>query len=214
MSLKKSRERMRIYQDLRTKIFNGELVPNQKLVEISLAKEYGVNKIHIHEALTMLENDGLVEYEPMKGFKVLGIQKKDLAEIAKIREVLELALFEEFLRDASDQDIEDCKLLTERKIAFLKAGLKQEAFKETTATFEKIYSCSAMRRIVKMLATYREYISIMITNAFESPDDVSRTIDNSTLLYNVLNTRNYNLAVKWIRIRYDNAITKLNKMFQ
>ena len=61
MSLKKSRERMRIYQDLRTKIFNGELGPNQKLVEISLAKEYGVNKIHIHEALTMLENDGLVE---------------------------------------------------------------------------------------------------------------------------------------------------------
>ena len=211
MSVKTSQIRNKIYYDLRQKIFCNELCYRQRLVETQLAEQYGVNKIHIREALHLLQLDGLVIHVPMKGFQVLGITKENMYEIAKIREIMEIAIVEDFLQNASEDEIEKVKLLTQRKIALLKAGLKSEAFKETNATFEKIYESSSYHRMVELLRSYKEYIDLMINKAFDTPDNIEKTIQNSTLLYNVFDLRDCELAKKWIHIRYMNAIDTINQ---
>ncbi len=209
MAKNKTEIRQRIYSDLRRQIFSGGLRCGQRLVETRIAEEYGVNKAHVREVLQQLQGDGLVEHTAMKGFFVLGVSRQDLLEIAKIREMLEKAIFEDFLANASQNDLDEVKLLTQRKIALLQAGLKNEAFKETSATFDKIYACTSYRRMVVMLRQYREYIDLMITKAFDLPDDVDKTIRNSNLLYQVLDRRDYDLAREWIHIRYLNAVYKI-----
>jgi hypothetical protein len=92
----------------------------------------------------------------------------------------------------------------------LKSDLKEEAFKETVATFNIIYAATSYHRMVKMLRQYQEYIDLMIIKAFDSPKDISKTIQNSTLLYEVLDKRDFALAQKWIDIRYKNAIAKIS----
>lgn len=198
-----------IYANLRSMIFSGALKDGDRLVETRIAAQYQINKSHVHEVLQMLQADKLIKYVPMRGFIVLGITCEDLFEIAKIREVLESAIFEDFLANAREPEIAECKRLTKRKIAFLQAGLKEEAFNETCAFFEQIYSCTKYWRMVAMLRQYRDYIDIMINKAFDLPDDVAKTIENSTLLYNVLDRRDYVLAQKWIKIRYDNMVEKI-----
>lgn len=63
---------------------------------------------------------------------------------------------------------------------------------------------------------YREYVDLMIHQAFEGPDDVSMTIQNSTLLYEVLEKRDIEMVKQWTHIRYQNAVNKakLSKSFQ
>lgn len=200
-----------IYQDLRKQIFNNTLHPNERLVETQLASKYKVNKIHVNKALQLLERDQLVKHVDMRGYFVIGLTKNDMYEIAKIRELLENAIISDFLLNAPDEAIEQAKLFTQRKIALLNMGLKSEAFKETNATFDVIYTYSPYRRMVEMLNTYKEYIYVMITQAFDAPDDVSKTIENSTLLYEVFDKRDCELLEEWIHIRYQNAVNKINQ---
>ena len=49
----------------------------------------------------------------------------------------------------------------------------------------------------------------MIALAIDTPEDVAKTIKNSTLLLQVFETRDYELAKKWLRIRYENAVYKI-----
>ena len=49
---------------------------------------------------------------------------------------------------------------------------------------------------------------MMIHQAFEGPDDVSMTIQNSTLLYEVLEKRDIEMVKQWTHIRYQNAVNK------
>ena len=90
----------------------------------------------------------------------------------------------------------------------LRAGLKAEAHKETLATFETVYANTSYQRMVNILRMYREYVDLMILQAFECPEDVSMTIQNSTLLYEVLEKRDIEMAKQWTHIRYQNAVNK------
>lgn len=209
MSENKNEIRKRIYADLRSQIFKGEFKQGDRLVETQIADRYQVNKAHVREVLKELEGQGLVRHIPMKGFVASGISREDLLEIAKIRELLESAIFEDFLAHAAEDDIQEVMQLTRRKIVFLQAGLKADAHKETVATFEKIYSCTAYRRMAIMLQELRDYINLMIQLAFDLPDDTEKTIRNSQLLYELLETRDYELCKKWIHIRYTNLVEKI-----
>ncbi|GEM_PF-2037704 len=211
MAVNNNQIRDKIYNDLRSQIFNNELQYGDRLVESQIAEFYHVNKAHVREVLLLLQADDLVEHIPMKGFVVLGISREDLLEIAKIREMLESAIFEDFLANASDEDLEEGKRLTKRKIAFLEAGLKEDAFKETCAFFTKVYECTSYHHMVTMLRRYRDYIDFMITQAFDLPDDVTKTIKNSNFLYEVLDKRDYQMAQEWIHIRYVNIVYKISQ---
>nr|WP_325229797.1 GntR family transcriptional regulator [uncultured Oscillibacter sp.] len=208
MESKRLELRQQIYTELKEKIISGSFVRNQRLVETQIAAEYGINKANIHDILLMLQKDELVRYEPMKGFYVQGIFREDLLEIAKIREVLENAIFEDFLENAAQDEVEKAKLFTQRKIALLRAGLKAEAHKETLDTFETVYANTSYQRMVNILRMYCEYVDLMILQAFECPEDVSMTIQNSTLLHEVLEKRDIELAKQWTHIRYQNAVNK------
>lgn len=202
--------RKKIYSELRKKIIKNELCRGQRLVETKIADEYGVNKIHVRDVLETLTNDRLAEYQPRKGFYVLGISREDLLEFAKIRELLESALFEDILANASDEDINTAIVLTKRKVALLRAGLREEAVKETWAFFEKLYECTSYSHIVDILRKYQEYIDLMVNQSFEFPEDISKAIVNSVFLCEVLEKRDYELAKKFLHIRYENIVNKVN----
>lgn len=157
----------------------------------------------------LLSCDRLLEYISMRGFFVLGISKEDLREFATIREMLESAIFEDFLANASEEYLEEAKRYTKRKIALVQTGMTAESLPETKATFDCIYEYTPYHHMVSILQTYQEYVDLMIALAIDTPEDVAKTIKNSTLLLQVFETRDYELAKKWLRIRYENAVYKI-----
>jgi DNA-binding GntR family transcriptional regulator len=56
-----------VYNDLKNKIISKEKAPNDKLPELQLCEQYGVSRLHIKEALKMLEMENLVRYIPRRG---------------------------------------------------------------------------------------------------------------------------------------------------
>jgi DNA-binding GntR family transcriptional regulator len=79
------------YELLRTKILNKEISPGTRLVSSTLAKEYGISRTPLRDAIRKLADDGLVTPSPTKGFFVFEPTVKDIEEIFEIRQILDIA---------------------------------------------------------------------------------------------------------------------------
>jgi DNA-binding GntR family transcriptional regulator len=70
------------YELIRDAIFNGVYEPGAPLIEVALAEQLGVSRTPIREALTRLEQDGLVE----RGGRGLIVRERSPEEILDIYE--------------------------------------------------------------------------------------------------------------------------------
>ncbi len=84
----------RVYRALRREILTLGLGPGQVLVERAVARRYGVSKTPVREALALLQQDGLVESLPRRGYLVTGITVRDVHELFEVRAALEGAAAE------------------------------------------------------------------------------------------------------------------------
>ena len=79
----------RVYQHLQAEILGGGLAPGTELSEVALAKELGVSRGPIREAMGRLAAEGLVNVRPRRGAVVRAPTLEELVEAYQVREVLE-----------------------------------------------------------------------------------------------------------------------------
>jgi DNA-binding GntR family transcriptional regulator len=119
---------------LRNSILRGRFAPGERLVEADLARELGISRGPVREALAVLERDGIVVNVPRKGKFVLSFDTVRISEIYSLRKMLEAYAVEliidrltDFEREALSNavaEIEDAansgsvSLIAERDLAF------------------------------------------------------------------------------------------------
>lgn len=81
--------RKQVYKHLRDQILNHSIEPSSRLVEAQIAKEIGISRTPVREALHLLEKDGFVESIPRVGYRVRKLEWEELNEIFEIRQVNE-----------------------------------------------------------------------------------------------------------------------------
>ncbi len=74
---------------LRLRILNQQEPPGARLREPELARQFGVSRSRLREALAVLEQRGLVEREPNRGAVVRRITLEGLLHMLEVREALE-----------------------------------------------------------------------------------------------------------------------------
>ena len=78
-----------IYQAIAEMLATGELGPGQHLVESKLARQLGVSRQPVHEALHRLEAEGWVELRPGRGAVVRLPADQEVDDLLDVRELLE-----------------------------------------------------------------------------------------------------------------------------
>ncbi len=78
------------YQTLKERIMRLQLRPGELLMVQPLAKDMGLSRTPVREALIRLERDGFVEEAEGKKFRVSELSLTDIIEIHEIRELIEL----------------------------------------------------------------------------------------------------------------------------
>lgn len=116
-------ERVDVAQVLRQRIANHDLPPGSKLKEVELSLEFGVPRPRIREALSTLEERGLVERIPNKGAVVMRLDLDQVLAIYEAREALE-GLCVRLAAERSPPGYWDdlCVLFGEPMLGYLKAG--------------------------------------------------------------------------------------------
>lgn len=74
---------------LRGAILSGKIRPGQRLNESELARDLGLSRIPVREALQQLQQDGLVVDEPRRGKFVINLSEEEIQKINSLRLILE-----------------------------------------------------------------------------------------------------------------------------
>ena len=76
---------------IRTAILSGDLAPGEGLTVLGLAQRFGLTLMPLREALSRLDDEGLIELEAHRSARVADLSREKLQEEYAIRSVLESA---------------------------------------------------------------------------------------------------------------------------
>ncbi|MEM1288213.1 MAG: GntR family transcriptional regulator [Pseudomonadota bacterium] len=102
-----------IYTDLRAQIISGHFEAGAPLRQDEIAKQFGVSKIPVREALRRLEVDNLVVFERNKGAAVRGFSEAEILDLLDIRIALECRALELAIPNMIDGDFREMRALLE-----------------------------------------------------------------------------------------------------
>jgi DNA-binding GntR family transcriptional regulator len=96
----------RAYQYIRQKLMVGEIKAGQRLSEVSLAREIGVSRTPVREAVSKLASEGFIERDGPFGVVVKQVSRAELVELLSLRLLLEPYAASLAARRATDEQIE------------------------------------------------------------------------------------------------------------
>jgi DNA-binding GntR family transcriptional regulator len=128
--------RQQIYQDLRGRLQRGEVSPDERLIDVSIAEELGVSRMPVREALLQLMNEGYL-VGTTRGFALPRLTLEDIGEIFEVRKLLEPRAAANAARDLDaegDTRLKDALSRAQRALVEpdpIELALANVAFRET-----------------------------------------------------------------------------------
>ncbi len=188
-----------VYEELKAAIVDLRLAPGDPLREASLAGQLGVSKTPIREALTRLEQEGLVETTSFKGAVVTGYSRQDLIEIYELRELLETAAARTAAESMAEADRarlsricrESHKLKKDRDAAGLAALLSE--FDDVV--FDQVRN-SRIRALIENLRAHLTRIGHLTA---EIPGRIEASVDEHEKIVEAIAARDPELAERQMR---------------
>jgi DNA-binding GntR family transcriptional regulator len=112
------------YGSLRKSILNGEMRAGELYNEMAIAKQLGISRTPIREALLELSNKGMVTFLPRRGVIVRSLSKEDVTELFELRQVLETHFITKIAATPSAYDFSVLEQnIKEQKTAALKKNI-------------------------------------------------------------------------------------------
>ena len=90
---------------VRRLLLEGELEPGQRVNQGELAARLGVSPVPVREALHVLGSDGLLNFEPGRGFRVADPSRSDVAEVDLLARLLEREALRRGVPVITDEEI-------------------------------------------------------------------------------------------------------------
>jgi DNA-binding GntR family transcriptional regulator len=87
---------------IRDLIRRGELLPGEKIHQVQVARNAGVSRSPLREALRTLAAEGLVKYETNRGYVVSRLRMEELAEIYDLRRLVEAEMMRHLTKPGED----------------------------------------------------------------------------------------------------------------
>ncbi|MGW4646882.1 GntR family transcriptional regulator [Kitasatospora sp. NPDC004289] len=149
------------YESLRGAIAQGDLKPGERINMDELARNFGVSKIPIREAVKRLESDGLLVSRVHAGVTVAGIDVNEMRGVFLARESIEALVAELAAQQIDDRQLAELEEVQEAMRASLAGGATGE-MAELNSRFHRLLAEAAGYRVLgdlveQLLLTIRRY---------------------------------------------------------
>jgi len=130
----------KVYRILKTEIIKGSLKPGNKLLGSEIAKQLGVSRTPIREALRELAAEGFVKMTPNQGIIVNNSSIEEIQEFLQIRSVLEGLAARLAAGMINKKEIKELEKYQEQMEHYAKKD-DNLAFSEIDARFHELILC-------------------------------------------------------------------------
>lgn len=107
---------------LRRAILEAQLPPGSPIIQSEVARQLGISRAPLREALRELEEEGLIVNIPFRGAFVSTIDRRSLDELCSFRNLIEQFAVERVIARASDEDLARLSEIVERMQAHADQG--------------------------------------------------------------------------------------------
>lgn len=192
--------RERAYEYLKTSILSGRFNPGERLTEEHLAKELGISRTPIREALHKLESEGLIKPLATRGFVASQDSKAEVEELFEIRAVLEGYALRVICGRVTDLVLERLEETLQRAEETLKSGYLEDLFHWNTIFHDTLHEMiTDKHRLYHQMVTMRQYVLRYRKNTLQFPDGGSRTVDGHRKIVMALRLRDADLCERVMR---------------
>lgn len=194
-----------VFEELRNAIFKGELKPNQRLIEEDIAKQMGISRTPVREALRMLENEGLVMHVPRRGVLVTGFSDEDIDEIYKIRGVLEGLAASLAVDRITNKEINELENILRDMKTLINEG-KFNKLMELHNRFNYVLTRACRSpRLCGMIDTMQEYLEETRMISLSSKERQIKAHEEHVSIVEAIKSKDKELVEKLVRDHTENA---------
>jgi DNA-binding GntR family transcriptional regulator len=136
---------------IRSAILDGRLEPRRRLKEEELARELGISRTPVREALLVLQAEGLLDSAPNRGATVRAYEADDLDDLYQLRALLEGFAARRAATRISAEDVSRLRESCERFVALRAAEDLGELVQENLAFHTIVLEAAASRRLTEMV---------------------------------------------------------------
>lgn len=141
--MKKDSLKLQAYHAIKDKIIRCEYPPSTLISEEALREELGVSRTPIRDALSRLEQEGLLTILPKKGIMVSGLSLSEINAIFEIR-----MLYEPFILETYGHRLNDEKLLEFYNTCTQSGVLERDEFYSMDDNFHAFIISAAPNRYI------------------------------------------------------------------
>lgn len=179
----------RVYRELRERIITGELVPDTRIVELSIATELDVSRTPVREAVKRLESEQLLVDDPIRGLVVRGPEAGEIEDVYRVREVLDGLATRLAVPRMTEVDVARLEAVLEAMRAAITDGQMQRVVAANIAFHDVLYRCAGNPQLSRIARDLRDYVRRFSTEAFASPERASAVVEEHARILDAIQRR-------------------------
>lgn len=204
-----------IYELLKKKILNSEILPGERLMQEEVAKAFNASRTPIRHAFHLLEKDGLVERLPQSGVRITRLDLETIRELFAIRGVLETYGVELACERIKQKDIDTLRSIRDQASQMLKSSTipretkLNQIFELNSLFHETIYQSTNSRYLMDLISNLRNTVLRLRALGLRKDSSWRQAWDEHSRLIDCLARKDKKAAGKLMRRHIANAMSNV-----
>ncbi len=199
ISEREARENAREYalRQIRENIISLKLKPGSSVSENELARELGISRTPVREALQELAKSNLIEVYPQRGCIIAHIDFDIVDEMVFLRRVLEKAVVEELCDCITEENIQEIEKNIQLQEFYLNNKLPDKIIELDNEFHRSLFIMCNKERIYNLMEGTQGHFDRIRTLSMYSVKDIKIVADHKAIL-NAIKSGNKTLAAEFI----------------
>ncbi|MDD3222021.1 MAG: GntR family transcriptional regulator [Clostridia bacterium] len=196
----------KVYQALRSDILSGGFKDQEELKENALAKDYGVSRTPVREAIRQLALEGLVDTIPNRGAYVHNIHCKDVVDVYAMRSLLEGLAARWAVENATKEQIEAMEEVVYMSEYYRNKGNLEQVYVSDNRFHELLYIASGSHLLEHMLRMFHEYVQQVRKNALKDEIRAKNSFEEHAAILEAIKNHQADEAARLATQHIENAV--------
>lgn len=175
-----------VYRSLKEQIISGTLAPDSRLIELTIAAEFGVSRTPVREALKRLAVENLVHADPARGIIVHAPDARKIEDVFVVREALDGLASRLAAHRITPSELARLQVVVESMEEAIHAGRREHVVVANTHFHDVIYAAAGNEVLERLGRDLREFVRRFTTLPFASPDRVDQVLSEHRAIVRAL----------------------------
>jgi DNA-binding GntR family transcriptional regulator len=179
-----------VYRQLKDQIISGEVAPGSRLIELTIAANFGVSRTPVREALKRLAAENLVLADPARGMVVHAPDADEIEDVFVVRGALDGLAARLAAHRITPSELARLSLIIETMRQAIQAERREQIVLANQRFHDVIYSAAGNPLLARVASDLRDFVRRFSTLPFASPDRVEHVLTEHEQIMAALESHN------------------------